>query len=352
MKTKLKPRNPYWDNVKFFTIASVVFFHFLLGIVDEEPLSKAIYIFIYSFHMPTFIFVSGLFLKYDKNHKLRFDKVIFYVLLAYILKLLVWAAENAVGNEQEWAWIATPNIPLYLIVTAEYIVFTYLIRKINPKIVLPVSIILSLAAGYFKIIGDYLCISKFIVFFPFFYAGYCLTPEKVQSIIKNRKVRIFAALAFIIIGICALLFTDEISLFRNFFSARVSYEDAGFPISGIFIRALQYVISTITAIGWCSFISTKNLRFFTVVGSRTLSVYFWHYFLAIAIMYIQLDKALINISVVFGIICLALISFIATCILSLKPFTYPLNFFSSIVSKIYNKIYNGLIKNIINKITN
>ena len=88
MKTKLKPRNPYWDNVKFFTIASVVFFHFLLGIVDEEPLSKAIYIFIYSFHMPTFIFVSGLFLKYDKNHKLRFDKVTFLCVTCVHIKII------------------------------------------------------------------------------------------------------------------------------------------------------------------------------------------------------------------------------------------------------------------------
>ena len=344
METKLKPRNPYWDNVKFFTIASVVFFYFLLGTIDEGTLSKAIYIFLYSFHMPTFIFVSGLFLRYDDKHKLRFDKVIFYMLLAYILKFLVWAAENATGNEQEWSWVSTRNIAWYLIVTAEYLVFVYLIRKINPKIVLPVSIILSLAAGYFRIIGDYFCISKFIVFFPFFYIGYCLTPEKAQSIIKNKKVRIFATAGFILIGVCALLFTDEISVFRNFFSARICYEDAGFPIFGIFMRALQYVISTVVALGWCSLISTKNLRFFTVAGSRTLSVYYWHYFLEIIIIYISLDKILADISVAFGVICLGVMAFIVTCVLSLKPFTYPINLFGNMVSKIYNKIYDRLLK--------
>lgn len=338
MEAISKSRNAYWDNVKFFTILSVVVFHFLFGIIDEEPLARAIYVFIYSFHMPTFLFVSGLFLKYDKNHGLRIDKVVFYIALAYIFKFLIWAEESALGNATEWHWVSTSNIPWYLIVTAEYIVFVYIIRKISPKIVFPVSVIISLVAGYVGFIGDQFCISKFIVFFPFFYAGYCLTPQKAENFIKNKKVKIFAISFFIVFGIISLIFTDEVSVLRSFFSARISYEYAGYPVFGIFLRILQYVISSIMIVGWCSLIGKKQMRFFTKAGSKTLSVYFWHYFLVPVIAYIGLDKTLVDFSALLGIACLFAIGFIVTCLSSLQLFSYPLNFISMAITKVYNKI--------------
>lgn len=352
MEAISKSRNFYWDNIKFFTIFSVIVFHFLLGIIDEKPLARAIYVFIYSFHMPTFLFVSGLFLKYDKNHGLRIDKVTFYIVLAYIFKFLIWAEETVLGNAAEWYWVSTSNIPWYLIVTAEYMVFVYIIRKISPKIVFPVSIIISLAAGYVGFIGDQFCISKFIVFFPFFYAGYCLTPQKAENFIKNKKVRIFAISFFIVFGIISLIFTDEVSVLRNFFSARISYDYAGYPVFGIFLRALQYVISSVMIVGWCSLIGTKQIPFFTKAGSRTLSVYFWHYFLVPVIAYIGLDKTLVEFSALLGIVCLFAIGFIVTCLFSMKVFNYPLNFISTVITKVNNKICDSKLLKKMSKTAN
>lgn len=176
------------------------------------------------------------------------------------------------------------------------------------------------------------------MFFPFFYAGYCLTPQKAESFIKNKKVRIFAVSFFIAFGIISLLFTDEISVLRNFFSARISYNYAGFPVLGILLRALQYVISSIMIVGWCSLIGTKPIRFFTKAGSKTLSVYFWHYFLVPVITYIGLDKTIVDISTVLGIVCLTVIAFLVTSFFSLPVFNCPLNFIGVVITKMYNKI--------------
>ena len=341
---QIRSRNSYWDNVKFFTIASVVFFHFLLGLIDGSPnrVAQGIYVFIYSFHMPTFLFISGLFLKYDNTHKLRIDKVIYYFLLAYILKFALWIFEDIAGSEPEWSWFSTSNIPWYLIVTAECLVFVYLIRRISSKIVFPLSIIIALAAGYFNIIGDFLCVSKFIVFFPFFYAGYCFNPIKAEKFIKTKKVKIISICFFITFAVISILFTDKVFVLRNFFASRLSYSACGFPLTGVLLRTLQYIISAVMIVGWCALISKKHLVFFTNAGSRTFPVYYLHYFFALLIIDLNLGELLVDKMSVFGIVILAVIGFLVTCALSFPLFDYPFIFIKSIITKICKKI--GIVK--------
>ena len=52
-----------FDNVKFLLIVLVVTGHFLLRYVDNYCHYRSLFLFIYSFHMPLFIFISGLFHK-------------------------------------------------------------------------------------------------------------------------------------------------------------------------------------------------------------------------------------------------------------------------------------------------
>ena len=68
----------YFDYLKFFLIFFVVFGHMIEKYI-ENPVMRAIYFFIYSFHMPVFIFISGMFAKYDKKRCLRY-------LLIYFIK--------------------------------------------------------------------------------------------------------------------------------------------------------------------------------------------------------------------------------------------------------------------------
>ena len=55
----IQKRSDYLDNVKAFLILSVVIGHFADQIIKGSNLSKSIFLFIYSFHMPLFIFLNG-----------------------------------------------------------------------------------------------------------------------------------------------------------------------------------------------------------------------------------------------------------------------------------------------------
>ena len=82
--TLSKRRLYLYDNLKFLLIFLVVLGHFtdgftvdLFGTASEEqfvPVSMVlnrIFIFIYGFHMPLFMFISGLFHRRDRNERDR-----------------------------------------------------------------------------------------------------------------------------------------------------------------------------------------------------------------------------------------------------------------------------------------
>lgn len=61
-----KNRVLYFDIVKAVLIFFVVLGH-IIGNHTKNPIAKAIYLFIYAFHMPLFVFISGVFAKYNKK---------------------------------------------------------------------------------------------------------------------------------------------------------------------------------------------------------------------------------------------------------------------------------------------
>lgn len=66
-------RTPKWDNLKFAMILCVVIGHTLYYFYSSSAIAKSLYLFLYTFHMPVFVFISGLFSKrkiQEKNTRL------------------------------------------------------------------------------------------------------------------------------------------------------------------------------------------------------------------------------------------------------------------------------------------
>lgn len=56
-------RDSYFDNAKFLLIFLVVFGHIIRSYIHDNDALLHIYKFIYTFHMPAFILISGYFAK-------------------------------------------------------------------------------------------------------------------------------------------------------------------------------------------------------------------------------------------------------------------------------------------------
>ena len=90
MVAKVKERSLIWDNYKGILIFLVVFAHFLYAHSVEYPsgIVHKVVTFIYLFHMPAFVFISGYFGKSERSHS--FESIIRLIFCIIFLTVL-WA---------------------------------------------------------------------------------------------------------------------------------------------------------------------------------------------------------------------------------------------------------------------
>ena len=136
----MKQRIYRYDNIKALLIFLVVLGHMTTDYVSDSHLVRWTTLWIYTFHMPAFIFLSGLVHKhYITNEKaslgikgetrMRWDKFLGFFLCGYALKIFLQYSRTLMGQHPIWHWFEEPGIPWYLIVMAEYELLFYMIRN-------------------------------------------------------------------------------------------------------------------------------------------------------------------------------------------------------------------------------
>lgn len=271
-----------FDNIKAVLIVLVVFGHIIsYNTIQEASEYRSVFMFIYSFHMPLFIFISGFFHK-NKNIK---NKVIYFLVLGMLLRILVYIVNNLIlGTTGSLSFISTDGCAWFLFAMAAYIGLAYLFRNYNPVLVLVLALILGCFSGYDQDIGDLFVLSRIIVFFPFYWAGYCAGSKKWLSVfsdsskhaVKAAEIMLSLAVLGIWIYFCFFHLEDVYEL-RPFFTGRHSYgEMYADSFSGLLIRLLCYAITTLTGLAVIILIPDRKLPAVTTLGERSLAVYFWH----------------------------------------------------------------------------
>ena len=210
-------RRDKWDILKCFLIFCVVLGHAADYYTADSPSLRCLFLFIYSFHMPLFIFVSGLFSKRTVN-QLRISKISGFLLLYVALKMTGWFFNPATFRLNLFT---ESGLPWYMLVMFFYPIITHFLRNVKAHYVLIISVIFAVFAGFDSNINDFLALSRLIVFFPFYYLGYSLDAEQLESFTKKSWVKIVAVVC--VIGVAALALSGKFYILRYLFSARNSY---------------------------------------------------------------------------------------------------------------------------------
>lgn len=175
-----KKRNPLFDNVRVVLICLVVFGHAIEQIRFEDKIFLGIYNFIYFFHMPLFVFCSGAFAKCDKK------RIVKKYLIPYVVfQTLYGIFDVYVMKAEEIHLLESYYVLWYILALA---VWSFVLpffkaegNKRKQMILLLGSVIVGLLAGYADWIGKAFSLSRILVFFPFFLAGYYIRQEKLGS---------------------------------------------------------------------------------------------------------------------------------------------------------------------------
>lgn len=318
-----RERVALYDNIKFIMITLMVVGHFADVFTENSGVCQSIYLFIYAFHMPMMIFVSGLFYTNRQN----IPKIMFYICSGFALKVSLSIVDLICSRSStSFSLLTDAWIPWFMFVLASYQILMYIFKNINKVFLLIFCIILACFVGYDTTVGDYLYLSRMIVFFPFYLLGTMLSPKKIESFLNKYSKR-FIGIAIVIITVWFFLCfykRDEFYIYRHLFTGRNSFSSEILEY-GPLARLLCYCITFLTGASLLALTSKVRISFISSLGLHTLNVYYWHW-----IIYCLADK-FFNISNIFslgktGRVIFLLIAILLSVILSsVRVFDYPLN---------------------------
>lgn len=272
----MKNRDSYFDNAKFFLILLVVFGHIIRSFIDDSPFLMNVYKFVYTFHMPAFILISGYFAKSFRK-KGYVKKIAKKLILPYLIFQGIYSVYYYfIENKGEMVLDPLdPHWSLWFLVSLFFWnILLFAVTKFDTKWALLLAFSIGLAAGYFEFISNYLSLSRTFVFFPLFLVGFYLNRKHFDIITKHHVKAISFVLLLVTFVSYAFLEFDYEWLFGS-----KPYSHFGEPsmLSAV-IRLGFYSLTLITSISFLSFIPKKH-SFYTEWGTRTFYVYLLHGFI-------------------------------------------------------------------------
>ena len=191
MEIEKKTRSSYIDNLKTVLIFSVVIGHFAEAALEQSDVFKSLFIWLYFFHMPLFIFVSGYLSKRLIHNKERvLQKSFEYFTLYIIMKVSLSIIKSiCTGDKVDFSLFSETSVPWYLFAMILMYITSYALRNYNQKIVFILFVVLAVVVGYDKEVRDFFVLSRFIVFYPFFIIGLNCQENTLEKL-KSKKVLI------------------------------------------------------------------------------------------------------------------------------------------------------------------
>ena len=267
----MNTRIALYDNIKYFLVLLMVTGHLMEGYVGASAVYKGLFLFIYSFHMPVMIFISGLFYK-DTTVK---KNAVFYFLIGVFSKLSFLAEDILLGNETKgFSLFTTSGLPWFMFALCAFYLLSWLFRNTDKRLLLITAVMCAMFSGFDKSVQDYLVISRIIVYFPFFLFGRCLGTEGIVKLRQLKPVRVISA-AWFLAWLCLCLFrTDCFYPLRHLFTGRNPFQEAYYPY-GPLLRMLCNIIAGGCGIALLTNIPDKTIPLISAHGKKTLNVYFW-----------------------------------------------------------------------------
>lgn len=273
-------RYPALDHARFVLIALVVIGHLLEQLADAGPFTAALYRWIYLFHMPAFVLVSGAVSKSTLRRR-RALALLTGLLLPYLIFQTLYPAWDAwLSGSGDWSQgYLTPYWLLW------YLPSLVCWRLLLPlfarlKFALPLALAIAVAAGLAPWIGYPLSLSRTLVFFPLFLLGYRIGAGRLQRLGASRGRRLTSA-AILLTAAAGAWWLRGID--PEWLYASVGYATLGVaPLPGAATRLALLVASACCALSILAVVPrhARHAEF----GRRSLTTYLMHGFLVRALV--------------------------------------------------------------------
>jgi len=327
-----KTRNYHVDNIKGVLIFLVVCGH-LLSYLQEMDSTFAIGVrtFIYFFHMPGFIFMSGYLAKGFLKKEYKGEKLLSYAWLyllfkngidlvhfifrrpyfadgSHTLELVcivavfcfgIWALSQlysrfplfrkgcilllVVYSFLKTNVLTVGSAPWYMMALIWYHIILYLTRNMKPKFVLAAAVLIAAFINYQDAVGKFLTLSRMFNFLPFFLLGFYMPREHFENIANHPKWKYILSLLFLLSAVVITANGRAIKKWIGVFFFGVS------PYSKLLkLGEWYYHIAPLTCILWMAVtvvilfglfsLCPRRKTFLAKLGRNTIGIYVLHRF--------------------------------------------------------------------------
>src|SRR5690625_3012262 len=199
-------RNAYFDNARLVLIFLVVFGHMIQPFINGSTAVNTFYMWVYTFHMPAFIFLSGFFAK-GSGSLAYVGRLARRLLIPYLIFQVIYTIFYIyVGQMSVPTDLFYPRWSLWFLLSLFcWHLLLIIFKRFPPLISLALALQLGVIVGYFSEVGHTYSLSRTIVFFPFFLAGYWVTKEHLR-LLKHSYVKMATIL---IMGVIAVARSEE-----------------------------------------------------------------------------------------------------------------------------------------------
>ncbi|RGE22063.1 acyltransferase family protein [Leucobacter sp. wl10] len=201
-----KPRIAAWDNARFLLIVLVVVAHAVSTVRVDSQLGFALYAYIFLFHMPAVILLSGMFSRAEPSLKVirsTIQLIVVWLTWEGIWALIRFAVEGKTPGQN---FLVAPAWTLWFLVTLATmrILLPWIAKLRRPLLT---SILIALASGILPAIGTQFSASRTLAFLPFFVAGWLIRERGwLEGQWFARPSRGALAGAWALLGAVALVF--------------------------------------------------------------------------------------------------------------------------------------------------
>lgn len=320
-------RDAFWDSLKFILIFFVVYGHMIETYAPSDSFNRAMYNYIYIFHMPFFMYISGLFSQI--NDRAKYRRGILMILETYIVFQLIRCIKPILNGGSiflDYHLLYPKGTLWYLAYLVVYRLFIYLMPKQildrHPIYILLSSFALGILWGFIPQNN----FEKIVSFAPYFLMGYYSATINIKEYVK--KIPLTIALLGIL-----LFFTIIYFAFNYHIGYIIYYVDSYYWTDPYIAPGILCLLRIIVYIS-CITISVLIMRIvlfktiFPEYGSKTLFIYMYHTFIVLALRsliekgYLPQNEIILlfyTIAILVGLILLSRISFFTFL---MNPITY------------------------------
>jgi fucose 4-O-acetylase-like acetyltransferase len=273
MTAPTKERVAYLDNARYWVMLLVVIGHSLtqFGTMDS---ARAVYVWIYAFHMPFFILISGYTARRFMGDARQVRRIVSTLVVPYlIVETSLQLIDRHYTGEPSPMMILSPQwLAWFMAALFVWRLTTPIWRAL--KYPITTAIVISLTVGLFEI-PNVLALPKILGFLPFYVVGMHMSREWFERL-TERSVRIGAAFVLIIAFLICYRYsagweTDWLLWKQRYDEAPLSAT----PLEGITQRAELLVVGFVLTFAALSLVP-KRRSITTTLGGRTFYCYLLH----------------------------------------------------------------------------